>query len=97
MTVSLSIDAELQPNTKTAKLFLDTSRRLDGGTPTDLPGVGSGAFWIGDATKVKLVSYHGNLNLTIICEPVSSRHQLPAGVPERLGRVAAGTFARLAP
>jgi hypothetical protein len=97
MAVSLSIDAELLPNAKAGKLYLDTARRLGGGKPTDLPGAGSGAFWIGDTKKVKLVSYQANLVLTITCEPVSSQHELPAGVPERLGRVAAGTFARLAP
>jgi hypothetical protein len=96
MRVSLSIDVKLLPNPKLGKQLYDSARRLATSTPTDLSGVGAGAFWTGDNNKVKLFSYHGNLTLTIICEPVSSKHQLPADVPQRLGRVAAGTFARLA-
>jgi hypothetical protein len=97
MAVSLSIDAELARTEKDAKVFFDGARRLARSTPTDLPGVGSGAFWTAEKNNVKLISYHGNLVLTITCEPVSSQRQLPASVPERLGRVAAGTFGRLTP
>lgn len=97
MAVSLSVDAELLPTAAAAKQYFDASRRLARSTPTDIPGAGSGAFWTGGAAKVQLISYHGNLVLTLSCEPVSSQHPLPGGVPERLARVAAGTFAKLAP
>lgn len=97
MAVGLSVDAELFRNGQIARAFFEKARATADSAPTDLPGVGSGAFWFGGASGVRLVAYHGNLALTIDCETVSAQHRLPDDIPQRLGRVAAGTFARLAP
>ena len=97
MAVGLSVDAELFPNGQIARDFFEKARATADSAPTDLPGVGSGAFWFGGASGVRLVAYHGNLALTIDCETVSEQHRLPDDIAQRLGRVAAGTFARLAP
>ncbi|GAB3161163.1 hypothetical protein GCM10027290_67980 [Micromonospora sonneratiae] len=96
MAVNLMVDSELLPNAEAGRRYLDTGRRLAKSTPTDIAGVGSGAFWTGDQREVKLVAYDGNLVLTVTCSTIDRNHQLPSGMPERLGRVAAGTFARLA-
>jgi hypothetical protein len=95
--VSFSVNAELLPTEKAAKLYLDTGRRLAKSPATDIGGAGSGAYWTGDDNKVTLVSYHGNLALDITVAVVNDAHRLPAGLPERLARVADGTFARLSP
>jgi hypothetical protein len=97
MAVGLSVDAELFRNGQIARDFFEMARATADSAPTELPGVGSGAFWFGGRSGVRLVAYHGNLALTIDCETVSARHQLPDDIAQRLGRVAAGTFARLAP
>jgi hypothetical protein len=97
MAVSFSVNAELLPNERAARAYLDTGRRLAKSPPTDIGGAGSGAYWMGDDNQVKLVTYHGNLALDITVAVVNDAHRLPAGLPERLARVADGTFARLEP
>ncbi|WP_131785280.1 hypothetical protein [Protofrankia symbiont of Coriaria ruscifolia] len=97
MAVSFSVNAELLRDATWAERFVDTGRRLAKGTPTDVPGVGSAAYWVGDKNKVELTTSHGNLVLKILCETVNDRHRLPADVPARLGQVANATFMRLAP
>jgi hypothetical protein len=97
VSVSVSVDAELLRTEQQARLFMDaargTSRR---GTPTDIAGAGTAAFWAGDGKEVKLTTYDGNLVLELRVASVGDNH-LPAGVPERLARIAEGTFAKLAP
>nr|MDT0659354.1 hypothetical protein [Micromonospora sp. DSM 115978] len=95
--VSLSIDAELLRDGRWAREYFDTSRRLAQDSPTDIPGAGSGAFWTGDERTVELFSFHGNLVLQIRLRTVRDADKLPADAADRLARVAAGTFARLAP
>ncbi|MEH1013630.1 hypothetical protein V6U90_11020 [Micromonospora sp. CPCC 206060] len=97
MTVGLNVDAELLKDGQWAQRFYETGRRLARGTPTDIDGAGTAAFWTVEKNRIKLVTYHGNLALTLTCEPVAAAGRLPADVPQRLARVAAGTFARLAP
>lgn len=97
MAVSFTVNAQLTRDSTWGQRYYDTARRLAKGTPTDVSGAGSAAFWIGDKNKVELVTYHGNLALHVICATINDNHRLPADVPARLVRVAAGTFARLAP
>ncbi|MFC0531061.1 hypothetical protein [Phytohabitans kaempferiae] len=97
VSVSLSIDAELLRTEQQAKLFLDAARRTNKvGTPTDVQGVGTDAYWAGDPKEVNLTAYDGNLVLELRIASVGD-NPLPQGVPERLARVAEGTFAKLAP
>lgn len=96
VTVALSIDADLMPNERTAKLFVETGRRLARSTPTDIEGAGSDAFWTGTEKDVKLTAYHGNLVLEVSISNLSTKVPFPDGMPERLVRVAAGTYAHLA-
>jgi len=97
MTVGLDIDAELFRDAERARDFYDMMRKTARTPPTDLPGIGSGAFWFADRNRCRVVAYHGNLALTVTVETVNDNHQLPDGLPERLGRMAAATFTRLAP
>ncbi|MFI6761331.1 hypothetical protein ACIBF5_19560 [Micromonospora sp. NPDC050417] len=97
MVVTLSIDAELLKDGRWAKEFFDTARRRAKTAPTDVPAAGAGAFWTGDERTVELFSYHGNLVLQIRLHALRDQDRLPADTPDRLARVAAGTFARLAP
>jgi hypothetical protein len=97
VSVSVSIDAELLRTEQQAKLFLDAARGSSrGGPPTDIGGAGTAAFWAGSGKEVKLTSYDGNLVLELRVASVGD-NDLPQGVPERLARVAEGTFAKLAP
>jgi hypothetical protein len=97
VSVSVSIDAELLRTEQQARLFLETARGTSrGGTPTDIAGAGAAAFFVTDGHEVNLTSYHGNLVLELRVASVGD-NDLPQGVPERLARVAEGTFAKLAP
>jgi hypothetical protein len=97
VSVSVSIDAELLRTEQQARLFMEAARGTSrGGPPTDIEGAGTDAFWAGDGHEVKLTSYHGNLVLELRVASVGD-NDLPQGVPERLARVAEGTFAKLAP
>jgi hypothetical protein len=97
VSVSVSVDAELLRTEQQARLFLDASRGAGrGGPPTDIEGAGTAAFWAGGGKEVKLTSYDGNLVLELRVASVGD-NDLPEGVPERLARVAEGTFAKLAP
>lgn len=97
MVVTLSVDAELLKDGRWAKEYFDTARRRAKTTPTDVPAAGAGAFWTGDERTVELFSYHGNLVLQIRLHALRDQDRLPADTADRLARVAAGTFARLAP
>jgi hypothetical protein len=95
--VAFSLDAELFPDGRWAREYLDTARRKAPSQPTDIAGAGAAAFWFGDERAVELNSQHGNLVLQIQIEAIRDADKLPDDTPERLARVAAGTFARLAP
>lgn len=97
VSVSVSIDAELLRTEQQARLYLETARGTSqGGAPTDIPGAGAAAFFVTDGHEVKLTSYHGNLVLELRVASVGD-NDLPQGVPERLARIAEGTYAKLAP
>lgn len=95
--VTLSVDAELLKDGRWAKEYFETARRLAKTSTTDVPAAGAGAFWTGDERGVELFSYHGNLVLQIRLRVVRDQDRLPADAVDRVARVAAGTFARLAP
>jgi hypothetical protein len=95
-SVSLTIDADLLPNEKSAKLFVETGRRLAKRPFTNVTGAGSDAYWSGDKDDVKLTSYHGNLVLEVEAA-VNVADGMPDDVVQRLVRVAEGTYAKLAP
>jgi hypothetical protein len=97
LSVSVSIDAELLRTEQQAQLFVEAARgNSRGGPPTDIEGAGTDAFWAGGGKEVKLTAYDGNLVLELRIASVGE-NDLPPGVPERLARVAEGTFAKLAP
>jgi hypothetical protein len=95
--VGITIDSNLVKEAKFGQAFLDTGRRLGKTKTTDMEGVGADAYWTVDKYEVQLVTYDGNLILQVsITLPKDSRNALPADTPQRLGRVANGTFAKLA-
>jgi hypothetical protein len=98
MTVSLGVDAELLPDASTSRLFMQTGRRLSPTPAHDIGGAGADAFWTADGKGVvRLTAAHGNLVLELDIVSVTDGRRLPDDIAERLARVAAGTFERLAP
>ncbi|GAA4728314.1 hypothetical protein [Phytohabitans rumicis] len=95
-SVSLTIDADLLQTEAAAKLFVETGRRLAKRPYTDVDGAGTDAFWSSDKDDVKLTSYHGNLVLEVEAA-VNVADGMPADIVPRLVRIAAGTYAKLAP
>lgn len=95
-SVSLRIDANLAPDEKSAKLFVETGRRLAKRQLTDVEGAGSDAYWSGDKDDVTLTSYRGNLVLEVSAT-VNVADGLPADAVQRLVRLAEGTYTKLAP
>jgi hypothetical protein len=66
--------------------------------PTEIDGVGSGAFWYGDGNnEMWLEGYDGNLNLRVYAFTTSSSNPLEADMPDRLAAVATGILAALSP
>jgi hypothetical protein len=63
---------------------------------TDVPDLGSGAFWYADENRAVVELYDGNLALTAVCTPVSPGHPLPGDMGPRSVEVARGTLAALA-
>ncbi|GAB3813986.1 hypothetical protein [Micromonospora zhanjiangensis] len=95
--VVFTVDPQLAGSAKFGQEFLNTGRRLAKTKTTDLPGVGTDAYWTVDRYEVKVVTYDGNLILEVsISLPNKGTDALPADTPQRLGRVANGTFAKLA-
>lgn len=93
-SMSLSVDMDLAANARLGQAFLDTGRRILKSPTHDITGVGSDAYWTGGPQQTKLVTYDGNLVLTIIASG-DRKHPLPTDIAQRLGRVANGTFDRL--
>jgi hypothetical protein len=95
--VGITVDSQLAGQAKFGQAYLDTGRRLAKTKTTDIDGVGTDAYWTVDKYEVKLTTYDGNLILEIsITLPNKGEDALPADTPQRLGRVANGTFAKLA-
>jgi hypothetical protein len=93
--IGLTVDSNMAPNGM-GQAYLDTGRRLNKEPATDLPGVGTAAYWTVRGNDTKLVTFDGNLILEISVSSGTKNHPLPADIAQRLGRVANGTFARLA-
>jgi hypothetical protein len=74
----------------------ELQRRLARSTPTDIDGAGSAAFWYAIEDQLWLVSYDGNLLLTVSVAAVNATHRLAPDMPTRLTQVAAATMAALA-
>jgi hypothetical protein len=96
-TVSFTLHADYMPNARGVAEAYTLNRRSMGSveTLTDVPDLGSGAFWFADGDRSYLQLHDGNLSVNIRCGPVSSRHKLPADMGQRLVRVATGTLAAL--
>ncbi|MEH1130093.1 hypothetical protein [Micromonospora sp. CPCC 206061] len=94
--IDLTVDAEVLRDEATARLFVETGRRLAKRPYTDVTGAGTDAHWSGDQDDVKLTSYNGNLVLEVEAS-VNVADGLPPDIVQRLVKVAAGTYQRLAP
>jgi hypothetical protein len=97
MTVSVTVDANLLPDAASVALYLETGRRLSPWPAKDIAGAGGDAFWAAKGSQAKLTAGHGNLILEVDVLGITDGEDLPDDIAERLARVAAGTFARLAP
>jgi hypothetical protein len=94
--IDLTVDAEVLRDEATARLFVETGRRLAKRPYTDVTGAGADAHWSADKDDVKLTSYNGNLVLEVEAS-VNVADGLPPDIVQRLVKVAAGTYQRLAP
>ncbi|WP_281904494.1 hypothetical protein [Phytohabitans aurantiacus] len=94
--IDLTVDAEVLNDEGMAKRFVETGRRLAKRPYTDVTGAGTDAHWSGDKDDVKLTSYNGNLVLEVEAS-VNVADGLPPDIVQRLVKVAAGTYQRLAP
>lgn len=73
-------------------------RQLERATfpPTEIDGVGSGAFSYSDGNnELWLEAYDGNLNLRLYISTLAPSDPLDPDMPDRLAAVAAGTLAAL--
>ncbi|HEY7225962.1 MAG TPA: hypothetical protein VH561_20475 [Micromonosporaceae bacterium] len=91
----LVTDHALAVDPNIGRELYDTSRRLASDTPTDIDGIGSAAFWYGDQYHMTLVTYDGNISMTIHADVVNQTHTLASDMPARLGQVATATLLRL--
>jgi hypothetical protein len=96
-SIGVSVDAELLPDEEWAKRFFDMSRQTATEDVHDIGGAGTEALWTGDSTSIDLTTYHGNLVLELEVQLLNPDDDLPDDMPQRLARVADGTFERLAP
>jgi hypothetical protein len=94
--VSLTVDADLMPDERAAKLVVETGRRRSSLPTTDVGGAGADAFYVTGQNRVKLTSYQGNLVLEVEAL-ADATDGLPEDIADRLVKVAAGTYARLSP
>ncbi|MEJ3743592.1 hypothetical protein WEI85_09915 [Actinomycetes bacterium KLBMP 9797] len=64
---------------------------------TDISGAGGAAGWARTDDGLRLLTYDGNVVLTIDVTHIDKARPLPTDLPPRLARVAASVFANLSP
>jgi hypothetical protein len=90
LSVSVAVNGQLFPDSGSAHQFLTSGRAVMAGA-TQISGVGSDAWYSINGDTVILWASDGNLILQVTVAAARV-----ADLPQRCGRIATGTFARLA-
>jgi hypothetical protein len=89
--LSVGVIGSLFPDASSADLFVSSGRRIRAGA-VSISGVGSDAWYAVTGDTVTLSAVDGNLVIQVTVAPTRA-----SDMPQRCGRIASGTFARLAP